>query len=564
MTEMTGRRPTDVDAVVDRYLDEWVTLDPLTATYLGIAGHDAEVPDLSPDGLAEVSALRRRTLAQLEQAAPVDEADRITIAAAKDQLGVLEEIRATGAEESRLNVIESAPQALRQVFDLMSADTADDWAVIAGRMSLVPDAISGYVESLRYAAARGDVVPQRQIRAVAGQCREIAAPDGFFATFAADASIPSGELPDGQRRALECAAGEAAAAFGRLADYLTDDLLGRAPVADPVGRERYALFLRSYLGAVVDLEETYAWGQAELARIDDEMRATADRIKSGATPREAMAHLDGDPVRKLHGTDALRAWMQETSDAAITALADTHFDIPAPARTLECRIAPTTSGGIYYTGPSEDFTRPGRMWWAVPEGVHEFSTWRELTIVYHEGVPGHHLQIAQTIYRRELLNRWRRLASFTSGHGEGWALYAERLMADLGYLDDPGDYLGMLGAQSMRAARVVLDIGVHCGFPAPAEVGGGDWSYESAWQFLTAHATMAEGFLRFELDRYLGWPGQAPSYKIGERLWLQLRDDAQQAAGADFDLAAFHRRALDVGSVGLDVLRSAVLGEYSG
>ena len=203
------------------------------------------------------------------------------------------------------------------------------------------------------------------------------------------------------------------------------------------------------------------------------------------------------------------------------------------------------------------------MWWAVPDGVDEFSTWRELTTVYHEGVPGHHLQVAQTVYRRELLNRWRRLASWTSGYGEGWALYAERLMADLGYLDDPGDYLGMLDGQSMRAARVVIDIGVHCGFPAPAEVGGGPWTYESAWQYLLAHASMAQEFLRFELDRYLGWPGQAPSYKIGERLWLQLRDDARAKAGDDFDLKTFHRRALDIGSVGLDVLRGAVLGEYA-
>jgi uncharacterized protein (DUF885 family) len=293
------------------------------------------------------------------------------------------------------------------------------------------------------------------------------------------------------------------------------------------------------------------------------MRAVANRIAPGSTPREAMAFLSNDPARKLQGTDALLHWMQGKSDAAISALADTHFDIPDPIRVLECRIAPTSTGGIYYTGPSEDFSRPGRMWWAVPEGVDEFSTWRELTTVYHEGVPGHHLQVAQTVYRRDLLNRWRRLASWTSGYGEGWALYAERLMADLGYLDDPGDYLGMLDGQSMRAARVVIDIGVHCGFPAPAEVGGGPWTYESAWQFLLAHASMAQEFLRFELDRYLGWPGQAPSYKIGERLWLQLRDDAQAKAGDNFDLKTFHRRALDIGSVGLDVLRGAVLGEYA-
>jgi uncharacterized protein (DUF885 family) len=201
------------------------------------------------------------------------------------------------------------------------------------------------------------------------------------------------------------------------------------------------------------------------------------------------------------------------------------------------------------------------MWWSVPKGVTSFATWRERTTVYHEGVPGHHLQIAQTAYRRDVLNRWRRSMCWVSGHGEGWALYAERLMADLGFLEDPADYLGMLGAQSLRAARVVLDIGIHCGLPAPAEVGGGTWTYEKAWQFLSAHAYSAEGFRRFELNRYLGWPGQAPAYKIGERVWLQLREDAQAREGAAFDLKTFHRRALDIGSVGLDLLRAAVLDE---
>jgi uncharacterized protein (DUF885 family) len=129
------------------------------------------------------------------------------------------------------------------------------------------------------------------------------------------------------------------------------------------------------------------------------------------------------------------------------------------------------------------------MWWSVPKGVTEFSTWRELTTVYHEGVPGHHLQVAQTVYRKETLNRWRRLSAWTSGHGEGWALYAERLMDELGYFAEPGNRMGWLDGQSLRAARVVIDIGVHCGFPAPAEVGGGEWDYDKAWTYLTATPT---------------------------------------------------------------------------
>lgn len=558
-----ARTPTAVDALADAYLDESVVLNPAEATYLGIAGYDDKLPDYTPDWFATVSEHRQRTLRALGALDRVDRTDRITAAALGENLELAEELRAAGAEESELTVIASPLQGIREVFDLTPTSNADDWAVVARRLAAVPDSVAGYTESLRFAAGRGHVTARRQIAAGIDQCGDNVGADGFFATFAAGAMTTDGSvLPDSVRGDLERAAQGAGESYARLADFLRAELLPQARDNDAAGREVYALHSRSFLGARIDLEEAYEWGQDELARITAEMAATAELIRPGASTAEAIALLDQEPARRLAGTKALRQWMQETSDAAVAALADTHFDIPEAIRTLECRIAPTQQGGIYYTGPSEDLvTRPGRMWWSVPKGVTEFSTWRERTTVYHEGVPGHHLQIGQTAYRRESLNRWRRLASWMSGHGEGWALYAERLMADLGFLDDPGDYLGMLDGQSLRAARVVLDIGVHCGFPAPAEVGGGEWTYDKAWQFLRAHANMADGFLRFELDRYLGWPGQAPSYKIGERLWLQLRSDVAAKQGDAFDLKAFHRRALDIGSLGLDVLRAAVLDE---
>jgi uncharacterized protein (DUF885 family) len=424
-------------------------------------------------------------------------------------------------------------------------------------MAKIPAALDSYVESLRDGAPRGLVSPKRQVEACAVQCVQLTAPDGYFAKLL---SSTGDEHGDGTTDALRNAAGEASSAYARMSDFLRNELLPQAPETDACGRDRYQLLSRFFLGATIDLEETYQWGQEELARITAEMAAVAEQIGPGADIKEAIAILDADPAYQLHGTDELKAWMQGKADEVISNLAGTHFDIAEPVRTIECLIAPTQTGGIYYTGPSEDFSRPGRMWWSVPKGVTEFGTWRELTTVYHEGVPGHHLQVAQTVFRRELLNRWRRMDAWTSGHGEGWALYAERLMAELGYMDDPGNRMGLLDGQSLRAARVVLDIGVHCGFEAPAEVGGGQWTYDKAWQFLRTHANMAEDFLRFELDRYLGWPGQAPSYKIGERLWLQLRDEVKAREGGAFDIKAFHRRALDIGGVGLDTLRQSVLG----
>jgi uncharacterized protein (DUF885 family) len=566
-----ARPITDVDRIANDYLDALVELSPITATYLGIAGHDEDLDDFSPAGHAAQSELRAKTLSALAHATAIDDIDRVTLAAMRERLGLADETYAAGLDQMSLNVLASPLQAIRDVFDLMPTQTDEHWVTFATRMTKVPAALDSYVESLRDAAPRGLVSPKRQVEACAAQCVQLTAQDGYFSHLLSEATLSS-DLPGSSTldtggaglrqataQALRNAVGEASSAYARMGDFLRNELSPQAPEADACGRERYELLSRLFLGATVDLEETYRWGQEELARITAEMATVAQQIQPGADIKEAIAILDANPGYQLHGTDELKSWMQTKADEVISNLAGTHFDIPEPVRTIECLIAPTQTGGIYYTGPSEDFTRPGRMWWSVPKGITEFGTWRELTTVYHEGVPGHHLQVAQTVFRSELLNRWRRMGAWTSGHGEGWALYAERLMAELGYMDDPGTRMGLLDGQSLRAARVVLDIGVHCGFDAPAEVGGGEWTYDKAWQFLIAHANMAEDILRFELDRYLGWPGQAPSYKIGERLWLQLRDEVKAREGDAFDIKSFHRRALDIGGVGLDTLREAIL-----
>jgi uncharacterized protein (DUF885 family) len=261
----------------------------------------------------------------------------------------------------------------------------------------------------------------------------------------------------------------------------------------------------------------------------------------------------------LAGADALQRWMQELSDGALVALRGTHFDLPDALMNLECRIAPPGGGaGAYYTGPNADFTRPGRMWWALVPGQEEFSTWREVSTVYHEGVPGHHLQIATAVYQAETLNRFQRLLSGTSGHAEGWALYAERLMRELGYLSDDGDLMGMLDAHLFRAGRVIIDIGMHLELEIPKGTGfheGERWTPDLGLEFMTTRTLTDPGVLPDEIDRYLGWPGQAPSYKLGERVWLAARDDAKQRDPEHFDLARFHKQALEMGSMGLDTLR---------
>ncbi|MBO3089054.1 DUF885 domain-containing protein [Cellulomonas sp. zg-ZUI40] len=562
-SSVSPRPVSPVDAVADAYVTTLARLHPVGATYLGVAGHEREMTDFSPEAAAERAAAARSALLAIEGLPAADEVDEVTTASMRYALGTEIDLHDAGETARLLNNVSSPSQQVVETFDLMASDTEQAWDDIAVRLAAVPAAMSSYVASLRSAAARGDVAAARQVAAVVQQAREVADPQRSAFTRLVRGADARRVLGDDHplRADLERAAGVAREAYADLARVLADELAPLAPQDDAVGRERYALWSRHHVGAVLDLDETYAWGLEELARVQAEQAQVAAQVAGpGASVAQAVALLDADPERQLPDTDALRAWMQATSDAAIGALDGTHFDIPAPVRTLECRIAPSHTGAIYYTGPSDDFSRPGRMWWSVPEGVTSFSTWRERTTVYHEGVPGHHLQIAQAVFERATLNSWRRLAAWTSGHGEGWALYAERLMADLGFLDDPGDRLGMLDGQRLRAARVVFDLGMHLGLPAPAEVGGA-WTPESGWDFLRSNVNMSDAFVRFEFTRYLGWPGQAPSYKVGQRLWEQARETARSTAsdrGQRFDLRDFHARALALGSVPLAVLPEAL------
>jgi uncharacterized protein (DUF885 family) len=549
-----------VDTASDDFVTRYCALDPITATYLGVAGHEAELPDLSPDGYAAREELTRSAYAAVEAATPVDEREVVARDAFLERLGLEIATIDAGLARSQVSVISSGLHEVRQVFDLMDTDTEQGWSDVAARMAAVPGVLEGYRATLAEEAGAGRVVARRQYVEVATQVRNWTGQEGdagdFFAALA-------GRGPESLKGELAGHAAAASAAFADFGRFLEQELAPRGREREAVGRDHYALESRRFLGASVDLEQTYAWGWEELKRLADDMAATSDRILPGASVAEAVAHLDADPARRIEGKDAFRGWMQDLADRTLEEMAGTHFDIPEQIRRIECCLAPTNDGGIYYTGPSEDFTRPGRMWWSVPDGITSFSPWREVTTVYHEGVPGHHLQVGQTAVRQDLLNRWQRLMCWVSGHGEGWALYAERLMDDLGYLADPADRLGMLDGQSFRAARVIVDIGMHLELTIPADNPfgfhpGQTWTPALGREFMGEHCQMDPAFIDFEVKRYLGWPGQAPSYKVGERIWLEARDEAKARQGAAFDLKAFHRAALDLGSLGLDPLKTAL------
>ncbi|MQA62527.1 MAG: DUF885 family protein [Actinophytocola sp.] len=552
---------SEIHQICDQYVDDLAAAHPVLATDIGVAGHEEELTDYSPEGHAARAALARRALAAIEGATPADASERAAKAVFTERVGLGIELHEAGLELASLNVIASPVHEMRMVFDLMPTAEPEHWQRISARLAKVPDAMDGIRAGLLAAANAGNVAALRQVSKVAEQCETWAGlhgSAGYFDTLVTGARQVSG-VPESLHGELEHQARGAQEAFAEFAGFLRAELAPLAPSKDAVGEDIYRLWSRYFTGANLDLRAAYEWGWEEFTRIENEMIEIAGRINPGGTLADAAKALDADPRYRIEGQDALREWMQQLSDDALTSLRGKHFDIPDAVMALECLIAPPGGPvGAYYTGPNEDFTRPGRMWWAVPPGKSEFSTWREVTTIYHEGAPGHHLQIATSVFQSATLNRFQRMMALTSGLAEGWALYAERLMQDLGYLSDDGDLFGMLDGQLFRAARVIVDIGMHLELPIPAGYGfheGEKWTPELGLEFMLTRTVTDPEHVHDEIDRYLGWPGQAPAYKIGERLWLAAREDARHRLGDGFDIKDFHTKALRLGGMGLDTLR---------
>ncbi len=550
--------------IADAHVEEAARLNPYDATFEGIPGYDDKATDFSPEGDAERAEHDRRTLAQLENAVVTSESERLAREVMRERLESQLTVHAAGEPLRDLNVLQPPSGSIRQVFDQMPANSEADWQAISRRLELAPTALAGYRATLDLGIQQGKTSTSRLALAVAAQAETWSGAEGRPSSFFHRLIEPYAESKARSSSLvvdLSKGADAAAEAYADFAVYLRATYAPKAESRDGSGEDRYQIHSRQYNGCELDLRETYDWGWDELYRIEEEMRRTADRISSGATPLEAVKLLNTDPDRAIDGEEAYRGWLQEVHDQALADMDGVHFDLPDRIKTIEVKIPPP--GGAlapYYTAPSEDFSRPGRTWWPTGSSSH-FPRWDRVSIAYHEGVPGHHLQVGAVRCFGDTLSRFQQMA-FVSGHGEGWALYAERLMGELGYLENPEYYLGMLSAQALRAVRVVVDIGLHLGYPLPSTEGenaGRSWDYDLAVDFSATRALQTEEFMKSEILRYLGWPAQAISYKVGERIWMDTREKVKQRMGADFDLKQFHTAALALGPVGLELLEPEIM-----
>ncbi|GAA0421833.1 DUF885 domain-containing protein [Streptomyces luteireticuli] len=542
--------------VADAYVDALTELDPITGTYLGVAASARRLPDFSPRGAQELADLARTTLERLAEAEKREggdsDAERRCARLLRERLTAELAVHEADEHLRAVSNMHSPLHAVREVFTLMPLDTADDWAAVAERLRAVPAALEGWRASLAEGLERGLKGGPRQVATVLEQLAEwIGTDGGWFADFTA-------EGPEELRAELDGAAAAATGALVAVRDWLRDVYApGVEGAPDVVGRERYARWSRYWNGTDLDLDEAYAYGWSEYHRLLGEMRAEAEKILPGArTPWEALAHLDEHGTH-IEGVEEVREWLQGLMDEAIEALDGTHFELAERVKRVESRIAPPGGAAApYYTQPSEDFSRPGRTW--LPTMGHtRFPVYDLVSTWYHEGVPGHHLQLAQWTHVADRLSRYQATVGMVSANAEGWALYAERLMDELGFLTDPERRLGYLDAQMMRAARVIIDIGMHLELEIPADSPfhpGERWTPALAQEFFGSHSSRPADFVESELVRYLGMPGQAIGYKLGERAWLTGREAARKRHGDTFDAKAWHMAALSQGSLGLDDL----------
>lgn len=555
---VTVESVTTAFEISDKFVDDACAQNPVLATQLGISGSDHEWGDgFGLDGVEQDMELVARYRSLIEpHLDSQDPQERLAARVMVTEFDQQQTGHDNGDHFRTLRHMASPFHDIRLIFDVMNADSPEARENILRRLETVAEPLGDYRRLLEAGVDAGIVSSRRQVRSVIEQARRLsddpASIDGIVARAAGGEDVPP---------ALAGAADTARAAYRDFADWLHARYLPAAPEDDGVGPDNYGRSVNRLVGLDVDPEEAYSWGWEEFGRLLAEAKRVAESILPGGGVEATKEFLQTDPSVTASGTGELLSFVERILDEAVDELSGSHFEVPDEIRPLTVQMAPPgTPLGVYYRQPSEDFSRPGGVWYSVGD-QDVFPLYQHVSTAYHEGFPGHHLQNATAMYRRDRISRFQRVLTWCPGYGEGWGMYAEVLMGELGYLEDPQHYFGMLAKQMYRAARVVVDLGLHLGMKiderSPLFAGEG-WGFDKAVEFMRVYGFRTPAQARDEVLRYLGWPGQAISYKLGEREILGIRAAAKERLGDAFDLRAFHSTVIDNGAMRLDLLRDVV------
>ena len=417
------------------------------------------------------------------------------------------------------------------------------------RFARMPRYVDDQIEALRAGLAEGYLAPRRVVDLVVGQL------DALVAAQAEDSPFASPALRDGdpafRERFLAQERDTVRPALRRYRDFLANEYAPRARdavgvAANPNGSACYRGTLHFATTLEIRPEQVHERGLAALERIEAEMRAISARSFGGAPLPALLERLRSDPVYLYRDREHVLAVAEAALVRAWDALPRAFGRIPRARAILEpIPDYQARTAAAHYLQAALDGSSPAAYRVRLVEPTKQSWTLGEST-AFHEVVPGHHLQVALA-NESEGLPAIARFG-FTSGFSEGWALYAEQLADELGLYSSDADRLGMLSNRAWRAARMVVDSGLHAF----------GWERERAIDFLLAHTALSPDQAAQEIDRYIAWPGQAPSYLLGYEAILALRAEAERHLGPRFDLRAFHDAVLAGGSATLPVLRERV------
>jgi uncharacterized protein (DUF885 family) len=542
--------PSPVDELSDRFWEEILELNPVTATVYGDERYADRLEDPGPEGRAATRRLMERTLTDVD-AIPVDglpTEDRIT----RDMLRVVAEL---GIEEDdqkiyQLRVVDqmSGPQqTLPQLTSFQTADTPSRLDAFLARIHAYRDYMAANTGILREGIGSGLTAPRIVAERTIAQIERMLEVPLESAIVPSMIKVASDADREKVRDAIRDVAYPADAAYLEVlrTDYLPLTREEPGLWSAPNGEALYRTAIRSWTTLELDPEEVHRIGLEELDAIDDERRQIS-RAAGFGDDIDAYRHsIEADPDNTPTSKDELVARAHEDIERGLARAPHFFGRLPRagvgvrPVEEFKERDAPFA----YYYPPTTDGSREG-IYYANGYDLPSRKYTKLATTTYHEAVPGHHFQITLEMENTDL-NTFRRLGARMVGaaYVEGWGLYSERLADEMGLFRSEGERFGMLDAQAWRAARLVVDTGMHAL----------RWPRQQSIDLLEKIG-LSETDAVIETDRYICWPGQALTYKIGQREIERLRRELMARDGTAFDVRTFHDAVLGHGSLPLATL----------
>ena len=562
-----GESPADAvasppDQALARLFDEaWqdrLQRDPLLATSVGEHRYDDRLPAVDPASLREAAEAAEGFLARLDEmdANVWSREDRINVAILRRQLEDQIAGFRFGAFQIPFFSDEGFHTELLRLPAVMPLRTADDYARYIARLGGFPDYVDQHIDNMRDGAERGFTMPRVVLEGLMPTIDAlVVAPDASvlakpFAEF--PESIPPDRREELLRQGLAAVEQGALPAFAAFRDFLRDEYLPAArrtigATELPDGQAYYAQRVRHFTTLDLTPQQIHETGQSEVRRIRAEMQQVLEQVEFRGGFAEFLNFLRTDPRFYAKTADELlkeAAYISKRMDGQLPALFGHLPRLPYTVEPVPAHIAPNYTAGRYVPA-TVGSTHPG-IYWVNTYDLKSRPLYALEALSLHEAVPGHHLQFAVS---RELGEQppFRRY-DYISAYGEGWGLYSEWLGLEAGFYTDPYSNFGRLTYEMWRACRLVVDTGMHA-------MG---WTRQQAMDFLAENTALSLHEIRTETDRYIAWPAQALSYKIGELKIKALRSEAEERLGQRFDVRGFHDTVLGLGSVPLPVLETAV------